>query len=82
MKTVRAVVDLLGSILALIKDQLGLFIKRSLAVELYHEGRLFLGNTSDPGRGKGQMGDAARVSSLITPQWPTNSDKLISSADR
>ena len=29
-----------GSILALIKDQLGPFIKRSLAVEFYCEGRL------------------------------------------
>ena len=45
MKTVRAVVDLPGSVLALIKvdkDQLGPFIKRSLAVELYREGRLSL----------------------------------------
>ena len=47
MKTVRAVVDLLGSILALIKDQLGPFIKRSLAVELYREGRLSLGKAAE-----------------------------------
>jgi predicted HTH domain antitoxin len=50
MKTVRAVVDLPGSVLALIKvdnDQLGSFIKRSLAVELYREGRLSLGKAAE-----------------------------------
>jgi predicted HTH domain antitoxin len=47
---VRAEVDLPGSILALIKvdkDQLGSFIKRSLAVELYREGRLSLGKAAE-----------------------------------
>ena len=42
--------DLSDSILALLKvdeDQLGLFIKRSLAVELYHEGRLSLGKAAE-----------------------------------
>jgi predicted HTH domain antitoxin len=50
MKTVRAVVDLPGSVLALIKvdkDQLGPFIKRSLAVDLYREGRLSLGKAAE-----------------------------------
>ncbi|MBN1235915.1 MAG: UPF0175 family protein [Methanotrichaceae archaeon] len=50
MKTVQAVVDLPGSVLALIKvdkDQLGPFIKRSLAVELYREGRLSLGKAAE-----------------------------------
>jgi len=39
-----------GSILALIKvdrDQLGPFIKRSLAVELYREGKLSLGKAAE-----------------------------------
>jgi len=47
---VRAEVDLPGSVLALIKveaDQLGPFIKRSLAVELYREGRLSLGKAAE-----------------------------------
>jgi predicted HTH domain antitoxin len=47
---VRAEVDLPGSILALIKvdkDQLGSFIKRSLAVELYREGKLSLGKAAE-----------------------------------
>jgi predicted HTH domain antitoxin len=47
---VQAVVDLPGSVLALIKvdkDQLGPFIKRSLAVELYREGRLSLGKAAE-----------------------------------
>jgi predicted HTH domain antitoxin len=47
---VRAEVDLPGSILALIKvdkDQLGSFIKRSLAVGLYREGRLSLGKAAE-----------------------------------
>jgi predicted HTH domain antitoxin len=50
MKTVRAVVDLPGSVLALIKvdnDQLGPFIKRSLAVDLFREGRLSLGKATE-----------------------------------
>ena len=50
MKTVRAVVDLPGSVLALIKvdkDQLGPFIKHSLAVELYRESRLSLGKAAE-----------------------------------
>lgn len=50
MEMVRAEVDLPGSILALIKvdkDQLGSFIKRSLAVELYREGRLSLGKAAE-----------------------------------
>jgi predicted HTH domain antitoxin len=50
MKTVRAVVDLPSSVLALIKvdkEQLGPFIKRSLAVELYREGRLSLGKAAE-----------------------------------
>lgn len=50
MKTVRAVVDLPGSVLALIKvdkDQLGPFIKRTLAVELYREGNLSLGKAAE-----------------------------------
>lgn len=49
MEMVRAEVDLPGSVLALIKvgkDQLGPFIKRSLAVELYREGRLSLGKAA------------------------------------
>ncbi len=47
---VRAEVDLPGSVLALIKvdkDQLGPFIRRSLAVELYREGRLSLGKAAE-----------------------------------
>ena len=43
-------VDMPGSILALIKvdpDQLGLYIKRSLAVELYREGKLSLGKAAE-----------------------------------
>jgi predicted HTH domain antitoxin len=47
---VLAEVDLPGSILALIKvdrDQLGPFIKRSLAVELYREGKLSLGKAAE-----------------------------------
>lgn len=50
MKIVRAEVDPPGSVLALIKvdkDQLGPFIKRSLAVELYREGRLSLGKAAE-----------------------------------
>jgi predicted HTH domain antitoxin len=50
MKMVRAVVDLPGSVLARIKvdkDQRGPFIKRSLAVELYREGRLSLGKAAE-----------------------------------
>ena len=50
IKIVRAEVDLPGSVLALIKvdkDQLGPFIKRSLAVELYREGRLSLGKAAE-----------------------------------
>ena len=50
MKTVQAVVDLPGSVLALIrvdKDELGPFIKRSLAVELYREGKLSLGKAAE-----------------------------------
>lgn len=50
IKIVRAEVDLPGSVLALIKvdkDQLGSFIKRSLAVELYREGRLSLGKAAE-----------------------------------
>ena len=42
--------DMPGSILALIKvdrDQLGPFIKRSLAVELYREGKLSLGKAAE-----------------------------------
>lgn len=49
-RMVRAEVDLPGSVLALIKvdkDQLGPFIKRSLAVELYREGRLSLGKAAE-----------------------------------
>jgi predicted HTH domain antitoxin len=47
---VLAEVDMPGSILALIKvdpDQLGPFIKRSLAVELYREGKLSLGKAAE-----------------------------------
>jgi hypothetical protein len=47
---VQAVVDLPGSVLALIKvdkDKLGPFIKRYLAVELYREGRLSLGKAAE-----------------------------------
>ena len=50
MKIVRAEVDLPDSILALIKvdkDQLGPLLKRSLAVELYREGRLSLGKAAE-----------------------------------
>jgi predicted HTH domain antitoxin len=50
IKTVRAVVDLPDSVLALLKvdeDQLGPFIKRSLAVKLYREGRLSLGKAAE-----------------------------------
>ena len=42
--------DLPDSVLDLLKvdkDQLGPFIKRSLAVELYREGRLTLGKTAE-----------------------------------
>jgi predicted HTH domain antitoxin len=49
-KTVQAVVDLPGSVLALIKadkDELDPFIKRSLAVELYREGKLSLGKATE-----------------------------------
>ena len=49
-KIVRAEVDLPGSVLVLIKvdkDQLGPFIKRSLAVELYREGKLSLGKAAE-----------------------------------
>ena len=49
IKTVRTVMDLPDSVLALIKvdkDQLGPFIKRSLAVELYREGTLSLGKAA------------------------------------
>jgi hypothetical protein len=55
MKIVRAEVDLPGSVLALIKvdkDHLGPLIKYSLAVELYREGRLSLGNADDLARAK------------------------------
>ena len=47
---VLAEVDMPGSILALIKvkpDQLSLYIKRSLAVELYREGKLSLGKAAE-----------------------------------
>ena len=47
---VLAEVDMPGSILALIKvdrDQLGLYIKRSLAVELYREGKLSVGKAAE-----------------------------------
>jgi len=47
---VLAEVEMPGSILALIKvdrDQLGPFIKRSLAVELYREGKLSLGKAAE-----------------------------------
>lgn len=47
---VFAEVDMPGSILALIKvdpDQLGPFIKCSLAVELYREGKLSLGKAAE-----------------------------------
>ena len=47
---VRAVVDLPDSVLALIKvdnDQLAHSLKRSLAVELYREGRLSLGKAAE-----------------------------------
>jgi predicted HTH domain antitoxin len=47
---VLAEVDMPGSILALIKvdpDHLGLYIKRSLAVELYREGKLSLGKAPE-----------------------------------
>ena len=47
---VLAEIDMPGSILALIKvdrDQLGLYIKRSLAVELYREGKLSLGKAAE-----------------------------------
>ena len=50
IKTVRTVMDLPDSVLDLLKvdkDQLGPFIKRSLAVELYREGRLSLGKTAE-----------------------------------
>ena len=50
MEIVRAEVDLPGSVLALIKvdkDQLGPFIKRSLAVELYREGKPSLGKAAE-----------------------------------
>jgi predicted HTH domain antitoxin len=50
MEIVRAEVDLPGSVLALIKvdkDQIGPFIKRSLAVELYREGKLSLGKAAE-----------------------------------
>jgi predicted HTH domain antitoxin len=50
IKIVRAELDLPGSVLALIKvdkDQLGPFIKRSLAVELYREGKLSLGKAAE-----------------------------------
>jgi predicted HTH domain antitoxin len=50
MEMVLAEVDMPGSILALIKvdrDQLGPFIKRSLAVELYREGKLSLGKAAE-----------------------------------
>jgi predicted HTH domain antitoxin len=50
MKTVRAVVDLPDSVLAFIridKDQLGPFIERSLAVELYRAGSLSLGKATE-----------------------------------
>ena len=47
---VLAEVDMPGSILALIKvhpDQLSQYIKRSLAVELYREGKLSLGKAAE-----------------------------------
>lgn len=47
---VLAEIEMPGSILALIKvdrDQLGPFIKRSLAVELYREGKLSLGKAAE-----------------------------------
>jgi len=47
---VRAEVDIPGFVLGLIKvdgDQFGPFIKRSLAVELYREGRLSLGKAAE-----------------------------------
>lgn len=50
MEMVLAEVDMPGSILALIKvdrDQLAPFIKRSLAVELYREGKLSLGKAAE-----------------------------------
>jgi predicted HTH domain antitoxin len=50
MRTVRAVVDLPDSVLALLKadkDQMVPFIKRSSAVELYREGRLSLGKAAE-----------------------------------
>jgi predicted HTH domain antitoxin len=50
MKTVRAVLDLPSSVLSLIrvdKDELGPFMKRSLAVELHLEGKLSLGKAAE-----------------------------------
>lgn len=50
IQMVRAEVDLPGSVLALIKipkEELGPFIKRSLAVELYREGKLSLGKAAE-----------------------------------
>jgi len=50
MEMVLAEVDMPGSILALIKvdrDQLAPFIKRSLAIELYREGKLSLGKAAE-----------------------------------
>ena len=47
---VRAEIDLPGSVLDLIrvdKDQLGPYIKRSLAVELFREGKLSLGKAAE-----------------------------------
>jgi predicted HTH domain antitoxin len=47
---VLAEIEMPGSILDLIKvdrDQLGPFIKRSLAVELYREGKLSLGKAAE-----------------------------------
>ena len=57
---VLAEVDVPGSILALIKvqpDQLSQYIKRSLAVELYLEGKLSLGKAAElaGARGKWEM---------------------------
>jgi len=54
MKKVRAVMDLPDSILALLKvdkDQLGPFIKRSLAAELYRESRALPWQSCGAGRG-------------------------------
>jgi predicted HTH domain antitoxin len=57
---VLAEVDMPGSILTLIKvdpDQLSQYIKRSLAVELYREGKLSLGKAAELAgiRGKWEM---------------------------